>query len=153
MSMELSLELFCGVWSKKSEHKADSITVSQPQRSSADRNRSRDWCLPNVKIDYIGWRDCLCFWPTGIPTFDVGMRSSTHNQSIVNEELFLASYATAWRWCVAGTSHLKGTFWFNFTSQRMCFATSAIGYNKLIPVLAKLKWGINVIYHYASPLL
>jgi hypothetical protein len=34
VSMSVSLEFFCGVWSQKSEHEAISVTISGPEGSS-----------------------------------------------------------------------------------------------------------------------
>jgi hypothetical protein len=51
-----SLELFCWVWSRKSEHKAISVTVSQVEKGSAGRSRSSDRRLPSTcELHYVAW--------------------------------------------------------------------------------------------------
>jgi hypothetical protein len=88
-----------------------------------------------------------------MPTFDVGVRNSVRIQLICNEELVVASDATACRWCAACTGQLGVAFRFNFAGQRTCYVTSEIHCNKLMPVVAKVTWGRNRAHHYASSLL
>jgi hypothetical protein len=113
-SMSRRLEFFfCGVWSQKFEQKANSANVNQVQRGPSGRSRSWGWWLPDVEVHYIVWHDFRCFWPIGMPTFDVEVRNLFRIQSIGNEGLVLASDANSCRAnaslrCFVSTSQING---------------------------------------------
>jgi hypothetical protein len=152
--MSRSFELFCGVWSRKSEQKAISATLSQVESGPAGRSRSRGWWHPDA-LHRMRWLPLIL---------------TNKNAYIRCKGEELCSNPANWQWgtsvsvehhylewYVAGISHLEGggggALCFNFTVQRTCFVTLKIRCNKLTPVVTNLTRGRYRAHHYASSLL